>query len=55
MSSLFVEPFTLVGGYKYITAVTAWTPGSLIASQYIAFLANLPPYNGTCDVTPKKG
>ena len=54
-SSLFVQPFTLTGGYKYLTAVTAWTPGSLTTTQFITFLANLPPYNGSCEVIPTKG
>ena len=43
------------GGSMYMIAVTAWTPGSLSSTIYQVFLANLPPYNGFCDVIPTTG
>ena len=43
------------GGFMYLVAVEGWTPGSLATTEYQVFLANLPPYNGYCEVTPKSG
>ena len=55
MASVFINEFTMDGGYMYMITVTAWTPGSLSSTIYRVFLANLPPYNGYCDVIPTAG
>ena len=40
---------------KHMLEVTAFTPGSKPGTAQYIFLVNLPPFGGTCSVSPFKG
>ena len=54
-ASVFVSPFTLEGGRWHYLTLSAWTPMSHIDNTTHRFLANLPPYGGTCSFEPSEG
>ena len=53
--TLYLRPFVLVGGLQHRLVLTTWTPGSFESVVEHSFLSNLPPYDGTCSVSPDEG
>ena len=54
-SSVFIHPFSLVGGVLHTLTLTTWTPRSHHNQTVHRFLSNLPPYGGSCSLEPSEG
>ena len=52
---LYITEHTLMEGREHIVRLNASTPGSFVASINYTFLANTPPFDGSCTIQPETG
>ena len=52
---MYLKQGGLLGAKEYYFLLEAWNPNSELATLRYEFLVNLPPFGGSCGITPNEG